>query len=115
MMTELSEPSADLVSRVTAQLEFKHRFVGYRVRKRAGPMAIAAYNLEEVVGLLNDEFPQLNLERLEEWVRTVIGDEELADRISEAIATEKRDHDRILRVRRLMSQRLCQCNRTLGA
>lgn len=108
-MAEFSEPNVDLVSRVIGKVGFKHRFVGYRLRKRAGPTAITAYRFEEAAGLLNDEFPQVNLRRLEEWIRTVIRDEELADRISEAIEEETCDRDRMLRVRMLMCERLRQC------
>ena len=108
-MKDLSEPTAELACHVTGKVGFENRLVGYRVRQRAGALMTPLYSFEEVVHLLNDQFPQLSLRRLEEWLRTVIGDGELADRIAEVAQEDMCDRDRMLRVRMLMSARLCQC------
>jgi len=110
-MKKLSEPDNDLVSRVTNKVHFKDRLIGYRMRERAGAFRTTAYSFEEVVHLLNDKFPQLNFKQLEEWIRMVIRDEELADGITEAIEQENNDRERMSRVRILMGERLCQCKK----
>ena len=69
-------------------------------------------SFEEVVHLLNDKFPQLSLQRLEDWLTVVIQDEELAARIAETRQSDGSDHDRLLQARMLMSERLCQCKNT---
>jgi len=110
-MKGLSEPGKDLISRVTNKVHFEDRLVGYRVRERAGAFRTTAYSFEEVVHLLNDKFPQLSFKQLEEWIRMVIRDEELADGIMESIDQGKSDIERISRVRMLMTERLCQCKK----
>jgi hypothetical protein len=112
IMRNLSTPDQDVVSRVTRKVRFEDRLVGYRVRRRAGAIAVALYSVEEVVHLLNDRFPQLSLERLEEWLRAVIRDEELANRIVEVAHVETNDREKMLQVRSLMRERLCQCKTT---
>ena len=108
-MKGLSEPTEELVSHVTGKVGFENRLVGYRLRQRAGALMTPLYGFEEVVHLLNDKFPQLSLQRLEEWLRTVIGDGELADRIAEIAREDTCDRDRMLRVGSIMGERLCQC------
>jgi hypothetical protein len=110
-MRSLSEPNKDLISRVTKKVRFEDRLIGYRMRERAGAFRTTAYSFEEVVHLLNDKFPQLNLKQLEKWIRTVVRDEELADSITEAIEQENNDRERMSRVRMLMGERLCQCKK----
>ena len=112
-MSRLSEPNNDLVSCVTNKVRFEDRFIGYRMRERVGAFRTTAYSFEEVVHLLNDRFPQLNLKQLEKWIRVVIKDEELADGITKAIEQENNDQERILHVRMLMGDRLCQCKKVL--
>jgi hypothetical protein len=112
-MNKLSEPDQELASRVTGKVPFNDRLVGYRVRQRAGALIAPLYSFEEVVHLLNDRFPQLSLQRLEDWLRTVIRDEELADAIGAAAREESNDHDRLLRARMLMGERLCQCKKAI--
>ena len=108
-MTDLCEPDEGLIARVLEKVGFEHRVVGYRLRERAGAITNPCYCFEEVVHLLNDKCPELNLEGLKEWLRTVIGDGELADRIAEIAREETCDHDRMLQVRMVMGKRLCQC------
>jgi hypothetical protein len=110
-MKGLSEPDEELISRVTNKVRFEDRLVGYRMRERAGAFRTTAYSFEEVVHLLNDKFPQLSFKQLEEWIRMVIRDEELADSIGEAIEQENNDRERMSHIRMLMAERLCQCKK----
>jgi hypothetical protein len=110
-MTRLAAPQADLVDRVLGRVGYEHRLVGYRVRRRAGAIPVHLYGFDEVVQLLADKYPRLDLAKLEEWLRSAIGDHELADRVAEVVGAETSDRDRMLRVRTLMSERLSQCDR----
>jgi len=112
-MSGLSEPNNDLVSSVTNKVRFEDRLIGYRMRERAGAFRTTAYSFEEVVHLLNDKFPQLNFKQLEEWIRMVIRDEELADSVAEVIEQENNDQKRISHVKVLMRERLCQFKKAL--
>lgn len=110
-MEKLSEPEKSLRERVLKEVGFEERLIGYRMRERTGAIMVSLYSFEEVVHLLNDRFPQLNLKRLEEWVREVMGDEELAVRIKGAIEQKSNDRDRTQCIRILMGERLCQCKK----
>jgi hypothetical protein len=112
-MSGLSEPNNDLVSCVTNKVRFEDRFIGYRMRERAGAFRTTAYSFEEVVYLLNDKFPQLNLKQLEKWIRVVIKDEELADGITETIEQKNSDLEKVSHVKMLMRERLCQCKKAV--
>ncbi|MHC4309723.1 MAG: hypothetical protein ACYSSN_07240 [Planctomycetota bacterium] len=112
-MKELSEPDNDLVSRVTNKVRFEDRLIGYRIRERAGAFRTTLYSFEEVVHLLNDKLPQLNLKQLQKWIRMVIRDEDLADRIAETIEQKNNDLEKVSHVRMLMGERLCQCKKAV--
>ncbi len=114
-MCKLSAPDPDLVGRVTSKVGFDQRLVGYRIRRRAGALVKPLYSFEEVVHLLDDSRPYLSVEDLVKWVRSVIRDEELADRMAEAAGGESSDYERLLRVKALMGERLCQCKKAVGA
>jgi hypothetical protein len=112
-MEKLREPERDLATRVLNEVGFEDRLIGYRLRERAGAIMTPLYSFEEIVHLLNDRFPQLNFNRLEKWIRDVMGDEELAARIKEAIEQKSNDHDRTHSIRILMGERLCQCKKAV--
>ncbi len=112
-MQPLSTPDRHLAARVLSQVGFDRRLVGYRLRERTGPMPTSLYSFEEVVHLLGDKFPYVNLKSLERWVETVTEDTELAAAMADAIQEEANDRDRTARIRTLMAERLCQCKRAL--
>jgi hypothetical protein len=74
-------------------------------------MPASLYSFEEVVHLLNDKFPRLSFQRLQEWLRTIIKDAELATKIADAVEREDNDRNRTERTRILMKERLCQCKK----
>ena len=110
-MHELTAPDQALASRVLESVGHEHRLVAYRYRPRAGGIRTHLYSFEEVALLLNDKYPRLNLEKLQEWLQEVIQDEELADRVAEVVESSASDRDRMLSVRSLMEERLNQCKK----
>ncbi len=108
-MRQLSKPDPSLVERVLAEVDYQHRLVAYRYRRRIGAVPVTLYSFEEVVHVLHDKSPRLDWKQLEEWVRAVVGDEDLAAAIAHAVAREVNDHDRTMHIKHLMAERLCQC------
>ena len=108
-MGKLSEPSADLVSRVLNEVGFEDRLMGYRFRERTGPMSMTLYSFEEIVEFLNDPHPRIDFNRLEEWVREVMKDEELAGEINKIILRDDSDQKKSIQIRDMMGERLLQC------
>ena len=112
-MQTLSTPDGDLAARVLREVGFDERLEGYRLRERTGPMPETLYSFEEVVHLLGDQAPYVSPKRLEEWVRNVGGDDELAMALGDVIREETNDRDRLSRMGSLMAQRICQCKRAV--
>jgi len=83
-MKSFSEPSEDLARQALREVDFDNRLIGYWHRERQGAMPITMYSFEEVLAFFSDSFPEIDFAKLEIWVRDVIGDQELADRINEA-------------------------------
>lgn len=106
---ELPSPSKDLTERILTEVGFKDCLTGYRLRERTGVTTIRLYSFEEVVGLLNDTHPRLDFDRLEQWVREIIGDPELAGKIGDVIQEDISDKVRTRRIRDLMALRFYQC------
>ena len=110
-MENLSIPSKKVISQILQEVGFKDRIIGYSINFRSGPDRISLYSLEEVFALFNAPYPQIDFNQLAMWVRDVIGDEELADRIKKVIAYKASDRDTVLRIRDLIGWRLIQCKR----
>ncbi len=110
-MKKLSEPSKALGGRILKKVSFEDRFIGYRLSERHGATRTTSYSFQEVVNLLKDQMPRVDFDALEGWVRRVMEDEELAERLSTAVEEEKNDHDRVVSIRDLMEERLAQCKR----
>ncbi len=113
-MGKLSKPSKDLALTVLTEVGFEERLKGFKIRERTGPMPVTLYSFEEVVLLLNDHFPAIDFNHLENWIRNVMKDGELADRLISI--TSKRnlsDQKKTRLVRNLMGVRLLQCSRVV--
>ena len=106
---QLTEPGAELVARIMSEVDFDRRLVGNRVRPRWGSIQADLYSVREVALLLSDKHPAIELDRLEQWLRTTVGDEELADRVKEVRMQDVSDRELLQRVRRLLDERLEQC------
>lgn len=110
----LKEPSKRLARRVFREVSFDDRFEGYRLRERSGPRLVTMYRFEEVVSFFNDQHPRLDFEELRTWIRDIMGDKELADRIGDALSEEESGQSTCEVVRRLLEVRLGQCREASG-
>ncbi len=108
-MPVLSVPSKTLALKIVTEVGFEDRLTGYRLRQRSGLTAISLYSLEETLGLLFDQHPRLDFVRLELWIRNVIGDIELSEKIRVVSNTDCSVQVKSLKIRDLMSKRLVQC------
>lgn len=109
MMQFLSVPEPDLASRILAEVGYEHRLVGYRCRPRWGQLAANLYSVQHIARLLGDKYPALSFAELEKWLRTVVRDDELANRVAQTIEEQASNRDKVLRVKTLLEERLSQC------
>ena len=108
-MTALTAPSPELVSLISREVDFKDRLIGSNLHERAGVKTIALYSLHELYMLLNKPFPQVDVQKMACWIRTVIKDDELAAKITMIEELRARDFDKFLQIRELIGLRLIQC------
>ena len=108
-MDKLQGPSRELAKRILTEVGFEDRLEGFSLRERSGPIPVIMYRFEEVVALLNDPSPRLDFEELEGWIRSVMGDTELAKQIAIAIKQGNNDRERTYSIRDFMEERLNQC------
>jgi len=112
-MGKLLEPSKKLASTILTEVGFDDRIIGYRLRERTGPLAITLYSFEEVVGLLRDPLPRIDFNQLEGWIREVMGDRELSEKIEEIIEEDSSEQERLWRIRDLMEERILQSQKVV--
>jgi len=110
---KLRDPSRELAMRVLTEVDFEHRLNGFILRERAGAVPISMYSFKEVVSLLDDPQPRLDFKQLEEWIRSVMGDTELAIHIAQAIRKGNNDQERTYLIGDLLGERLNQCKRLI--
>lgn len=108
-MKNLATPSRDLALQILDEVNFEDRLIGSVLHVRAGVRIVSLYSLEEIFLLLKEPYPQIDLDQVQDWIRTVIKDGELADRIKAAIDQEADDQERLLLIRDLVGWRLIQC------
>ena len=108
-METLTTPSKKLALRVLDEVDFENRITGSSLHVHAGIRILSLYSLEEVFMLLREPYPQVDLDRLENWVRTVIHDQELADRMKAVIGQKATEQNAIPLIRDLLGMRLIQC------
>jgi len=113
-MSTLSAPSPKLISLISREVDFKERIIGSNLHERAGVKTISLYSLHELYMLLNKPYPQIDLNKMESWIRTVIKDEELAARIKTIREQPGSEFDRLLQIRNLVGLRLLQCRTENG-
>lgn len=113
-MGKLRDPSQNLAKRILTEVDFGDRLNGFSLRERAGAIPVTMYSFEEVVFLLNDLHPRLDFIELETWVRKTMRDKELADQIADAVRKESSDQNRSLHIKKLMEERLIQCQKLVG-
>jgi hypothetical protein len=108
-MGKLEDPSRELATRILTEVDFEDRLCGFSLRERSGPIPVTMYSFEEVVSLLNDLYPRLDFRELEGWIRSVMGDTELAEQIAQAVKKGNNDQERTYLIRDLIEERLNQC------
>ena len=113
-MEKFSTLSDDLTRRILSKVSFDHRFVGGKLRRHGGIKRVTSYSFNEVVSLLNDEMPMIHFSALEKWVKEIIKDRELAEKIAEAINKQKGYRNTLLSIKCLMEKRLSQCQNFEG-
>jgi hypothetical protein len=113
-MKPFQPPTKELAKRILGEVDFQDRLIGHRMRKRMGPVPVSLYSFGEVVGLLTEAFPQMDLDDLSMWVAEKIGDRELAWAIEEIGRKEMDDPEKLLHIRGLMAARLSQSRRVAG-
>jgi len=108
-MENLSAPSRELVSRISREVDFNDRLIGSNLHERTGVKTISLYSLHELYMLLNRPYPQIDLHEMENWIRMVIKDEELAAQIKTITDQTGSDLGKLLHIRELIGVRLSQC------
>ncbi len=106
---KFTKPTRKLAKRIRTEVEFDERITGYRLRMKTGPMPVALYSFKEVVQLLDDPHPRIDFNGLEQWIRNIMGDNELADKIGDIIKLNFSGQDKSHRIKDLMQERLRQC------
>ena len=107
----MEHPSKELAKRILSEVDFDNRFIGSKLRERSGPVKITCYSYKELLDLMQDRLPGVNLQYLEKWLRDAMGDEELADLINSITKTEDSYIKQIGQVRELMEERFQQCRK----
>ncbi|MFC1876588.1 hypothetical protein ACFL2E_04855 [Thermodesulfobacteriota bacterium] len=105
----METPSYELAKQMLTKVKFENRFIGSKLRERSGPQPITSYSFKEVVELIQDRIPGVNLANLEKWLREVLGDGELANEILRVSKTDASYIEHIAEIRVLMTSRLEQC------
>jgi len=111
-METLSTPSSALISRIVKEVDFEDRFVSGFLHVRAGVKVVSLYRLEEVFMLLGKPYPQIDLNKLQVWISTVIKDKELAHEINQIIVGDERELNKILAARDMIGKRIVQCKQS---
>ena len=113
-MENLTAPSRDMALQLLDEVDFEDRLTGSTLHMRAGVRIVSLYSLEEVFLLLKEPYPQIDPAQLENWIRTILHDGELADSIK-AITLEETGNQEILPcIRDLVGWRLIQCKQVTG-
>ena len=113
-MEMLTTPSRALALRALDEVGFEDRLTGSSLHVRAGVRTLSLYSLEDTFRLLKEPHPYIDMDLLESWIRTVIKDEELSDKIKAVIAQESNQQEAIPMIRDLVGWRLIQCKQLTG-
>ena len=113
-MTEpsaLEPPDAELAGRLLQRVAFRDRLPAGRFRPPVGIIPGDIRSLSSLFLHLAPEpnsLPGVNLTRLQDWVRDVLGDATLADAIRNAVRASQSHVEGCLRVYELVALRLTQ-------
>lgn len=107
----LEPPDAELAGRLLRRVAFRHRLPAGRFRPPVGIIPGDIRSLSSLFLHLAPEpnsLPGVNLTRLQNWVRDVLGDATLADAIRNAVQASQSHVEGCLRVYELVALRLTQ-------
>jgi len=113
-METLTTPSRELAVRVLDEVDFEDRITGSSLHLRAGVKILSLYSLLDIFRLLKEPYPYIDFDQLVNWTRSVIKDEELADKIKTVIAQESNQQETLPLIRDLVGVRLIQCRQVTG-
>ena len=108
-MEKFTTPSRALALQILQEVDFEDRLIGSLLHVRTGVRTVPLYTLEEAFILLKEPYPQIDLDQLENWIRTAIKDRELADRIKEVTVQKPSEQEILPVIRDLVGLRLIQC------
>jgi hypothetical protein len=110
MMNKLSLPCPELANRITARVGFDQRLTGHVVHQLAGHHVIDLYSFREALNFIENPSHGVDHAALVTWIREVIGDAELADRMRNKAGQSQTRLERSLRLWDLMRERFEQCD-----
>ena len=105
----LDTPTPALISKILQEVDFKDRFTACSIHERAGVKTASIYSISELYIFLNNKMPLIDFNKLELWVRTIIIDEHLANKLKSIIAEENSDLGKLSRIREVVRMRIGQC------
>lgn len=107
----LSKPSKKLAKRILSEVGYDERLEGWRLRERSGMMPVTMYSFTELVALLADPYPRIDLKGLKNWIDNIMADHELERKIEEVLQADASDYEKTVRLRDLAGYRLLQCKK----
>jgi hypothetical protein len=108
-MDNLNPPTPELISKILHEVDYKDRFIGSSMHERAGVKTVSIYNMKELLVFLNMRMPLIDLNQLELWIRLIIKDEHLANKLKFIFAEEISDLNKLQRIREVVRIRIGQC------
>jgi hypothetical protein len=126
-LLELSQPSEELAAKLLGKVSFEDRLEVTRFAAMAGDIRSWVYTLQDAAKFLHmsriEDLVQIggrggigyiHPPALQRWVRDVFRDEELASAIQEEIEAGSCYAERMVGIKRLLEQRLAQCQDALA-
>jgi hypothetical protein len=108
----MNPPSGELAARITREVRWNERIEGALFGPGPGEMVERLFRLEDVYKLLSG-LPnfQIDFHELKNWIRGVIGDQELADAMDTVLSVSGNPRQETVL---LLGHRLQQCIRVLN-
>lgn len=117
----LTEPTPAMCHRLLAEVDFDHRITGVKMAAMGGANSMPLYSLAEVASFIHvDSLEVLNEDRnamvgyidpsaLQQWLREVLGDEDLAEAVHQESAKAEFYGNIALPIKTVLEDRLRQC------
>ena len=108
----MNPPSGELAAKITREVHWSERIEGALFDPGPGEMVERLFRLEDVYKLLSG-LPnfQIDFHELKNWIRDVIGDQELADAMDKVLTVSKDPRQETVL---LLGHRLLQCIQVLN-